>query len=855
MPQDLTVSRTHQGNFQRRCHGLDGLSHVHRMQQRHGRPAHCLNLRGVSNALTGFLLLSSVVPDSPRHSAPRIELPKGRSPALLPGACATTIEMENLAAAPQDGASDPLMSAGIPPQVANLAADATITACALSPRRCGMAVAVGVGVSALGAGFLVVNRLLGSGAHETPDSPPDQPPLQTPDAPPSTDPAAGHDPDQGPTPEQIQQLLQPLRFNASELDPAHPACQSLGAHVNSRWETQNALEASRTRQGTFDHLRDRSLLIRYQIAQEITGLPAPDAAQKVIGDLWRAGMDAGRIEAEGISPLQPELQAIDGLENRDQLLGHLFNATASGSNPLFDFAALPDLEDPSVNMAYLGQGGLGLPDSAWYSDPEKLPVLAAYQAHVMRTLQLSGMSADDAAIAAADVIALEHALADVSEPFAVLATDMAQYYNPVNLTTAAAHTPAIHWQGLFDAHLMQAPATFSLGMPRFFERLDALLGSTPLQAWKAYLRFHAVDRAAPCLGTTFVANHAAFHDGVLKGRVSPIPRWARVLDIIERCAGDALSPMFVSAAHSSHASQRMANMTTTLSGVLREHLANADWMQGSTRAEALRKAQALVVETGQPAHWLSWEGATTQGETFLHDVQASRAFSHRRNIATVGQPVDASIWKMTAQTADAYLDTSQNHIVLPAALLQPPFFDVDADDALNYGGIGVVLGHEMAHGFDSFGSSIDAEGRLRDWWTQQDRTRFNALAERLATQFSQYRVGDRNVDGYLTLDENLADLGGLSLAFDAMQQATAGTPDPMIEGMTREQRFFANFAFSWRQLATPERTELDMQTDTHVPASVRANGAPSNLPAFARAFNCSPGDPMARPEGERVHFL
>jgi len=808
------------------------------MQLRHGRLPPTLNLRGISNAFAAALLFSTVMPAGARSGPARLDACGRAMPALLPGACA--MEMGTYPDPEQPAVTDALVPSVIP-----VAADAAAAACALSPRRCGIALATGVALTTLGSGALMLKHLFDRGDRIAPPAAPS----------PDTHPVTAHDADQGPMPEQINQLMHPFRFNASELDPAHPACQSLGAHVNGRWQADNALESSRTRLGTFDHLRDRSLLIRYQLARGIAGMSDADAAQKVIGDLWQAGMDADRIEAEGITPLQPALQAIDALENTDHLMNHLFNATASAGNPLFDLAALPDLENPSVNIAYLGQGGLGLPDSAWYSDPDKAPLLAAYQAHVMRTLQLAGMSADDAAVAAANVIGFERALAEVSEPFAVLATDMAQYYNPVNLTTAALHTPAINWQGLFDAHQMQAPATFSLGMPRYFEKVDALLASTPLPIWKDYLRFHAVDRASPCLSARFVENHAAFHDGVLKGRRTPVPRWARVLDIIERSAGDAFSPMYVRAAHSPHAAARMADMTAMLSGVLREHLASADWMQESTRMEALRKAGGLTVETGQPEHWLSWEGATTQGQTFLHDVQAARTFSHRRNMATVGQPVDASIWKMTAQTADAYLDTSQNHIVLPAALLQPPFFDADADDALNYGGIGVVLGHEMAHGFDSFGSSIDSEGRLRDWWTQQDRARFNALAEQLATQFSQYRVGDRNVDGYLTLDENLADLGGLSLAFDAMQQATAGTPDPMIDGMTREQRFFANFAFTWRQLATPERTDLDMQTDTHVPASVRADAAPSNMPAFARAFNCSPGDPMARPSGQRVHFL
>lgn len=842
MPQDLSTHRSQQGRFQCRFQGLDGPSHAQRLQQRYGPRAAPLNLRGVCNALVGGLLLSTTMPAMAFTPAADQAASVGRAPTtgLLPMARAMDMEMcsyRNDAAATADA---PLMSASVPSQLGNLVADTASATCAFSPRRCGMAVAVGAGVVALGGGTLVLNHLLGGGAKVTL---PERPPFIPLDA------------DRGPTRAQLGQLQTPLRFNASELDPAHPPCDSLGAHVNARWEADATLEKSRTRLGTFEQLRDRSLLVRYELARQIAAMPEPDAAEKVIGDLWVTGMDERQIEGAGLAPLQPELDRIAQLDDREQLLDYVFSRAALARNPLFEFNALPDLENPSIHMAYLGQAGLGLADSAWYADPAKARIVDAYQLHVARTLRLSGMTAEQAADAAVDVLAIERQLADASEPFSVLATDVTQYHNPVDVAQAHAETPMIDWAAFFAAQGMLAPQRFSLGMPRFFQRLDELLGSTPMPAWKSYLRFHALERAAPCLDTAFVNNHAAFHDVVLKGRATPVPRWARVLDIIEHCAGDAFSRSYVQAAYPEQAAHRMNGIVDALSGALKERLAGNEWMDDASRAEALRKAATLRVESGHAENWPQWEGAGTRRQDFLHDVQAADAHVHRRNIAAVGHPADLSEWKMTPQTADAYQDPTQNRIVVPAALLQPPFFDPEGDDALNFGGIGVVIGHEMAHGFDSIGSTFDSQGRLRDWWSPDTRRRFDALADRLAQQFSRYEVAGRKIDGELTLDENLADLGGLAIALRALRDVTAGSADPLIDGMTREQRFFANFAFTWRLLSTPQRTELELDTDNHVPGHIRADGAPSNLAAFAEAFNCTPGDPMARPDNEQVRFL
>lgn len=754
-------------------------------------------------------------------------------------------------------AAESLLPAAESPLV-QAASNSALALCVQHPRRCGMAVAL-ASVAVIGGGVAAL-FLASSSRGSAPAAIDDDDAADDVDvdvdvdvdasvAPPASGPARPrYLIDEAALPPQV-------RFNASELDPQRAPCASLGHHVNGRWQDSRALERSRTQQGTFVDLRDRSLVIREQIARQTVQLADPSPAEKVVADLWSTGMAAARIDSLGITPLQPALDEIDALDGPGTLAAHLLGQTVLGRNPLFELAALPDQQDPSRHMAYLSQAGLGLPDAAWYSNPAMTARVAAYTAHVATMLGLSGLVPHAAAVAAERVVALETALAEVSEPFARLAEDVSLYYNPLDLATAMRVTPRLDWSALFSAYGMAPPARISLGMPAYFEQLDDLLASVPLQDWKHYLRFHAVDRAAPCLAQRFAEGHARFHDGVLMGRRSQVPRWARVLDIIEHHAGQAMGEPYIQATFPVHANERIHDVAVQLRSALLQRLQRVPWMSPATRAAATEKARRIQIDTGAPARWPDWSGAGTQGKGFLEDVQAVTAFTHRRNIARIGQPVDGREWKMSPQTVDAYQDSFQNRIVLPAALLQPPFFDPDADAALNYGGIGVVLGHEMSHGFDSIGSVVTPDGTTRDWWSATDRARFDALADRLATQLSGYRVNGRDIDGQLTLDENLADLGGLAIAFQALQQATAGEPDPMIDGMSREQRFFANFAFCWRRAATAERTTLDMEIDNHAPSQVRADLGPSNLPAFAEAFNCAPGEPMARNASDRVRFL
>lgn len=840
MPMDIHAGRQAQGNYQRRYNGHDGASHGARCHQRFGAPMPGLNPRGMSNTVACALLLANVLPrrGDPRavaHPSPGLAPARTPTSAMFPGAWCQE-DMIEMQVPPTQHSTEPLL---VPAQVGNTV-DLAAGICISSPgsSNCRRAIAA-AGVT------VAVTTLVGAGTAAWQ--------LLSARPMPQQAPAAADVPSTGYVINDAA-LLPAARFDASDCDPLHDPCESLGAHVNGRWEQTAQLTPGRTREGTFDRLRDRSLLVRQQLANQIAGRRDLRGAEKVIADLWTTGMDQGRIERAGLAPLSPELQRIERLQDAADLRAHLYNLAALGRNPLFMLSTLPDLEDPGRYMTYAAQGGLGLPDSAWYADPDRQPALEAYRGYAARLLELSGMAPPEAAVAAAAAVELERSIADASLGFADLNADIAHYFNPVDLATADALSPGIGWDGVFAAHGTAFPKRFSLGMPGFFKQLGQLLDTAALASWQAYLRFHALDRAAPLLGADFVAAHHGFHDQVLKGRDAPVPRWGRVLDIIEHVAGDAFGRIYGEAAFSPASAQLMHDLGEEMVLALKERIASTPWMEASTREEAIAKVGRMRLEYGVPARWQPWSDRITEGAIFVHDVQAVEAFAYRRNVMRTG-PVDPSEWKMTPQTVDAYYDPVQNRLILPAALLQPPFFDPDGDMALNFGGIGAIIGHEMAHAFDSLGRQFDANGTLRDWWTETDQQRFEPLAQRLIDQFERYQVNGQSVNGVLTLDENLADLAGVAIALDAMQQACKGRPDPMVDGMTREQRFFANFAFTWRTLATAKRVALDMATENHAPASVRADAAPSHLEVFARAFNCTPGAPMARLPGDRIRFI
>ncbi|MFO7338825.1 MAG: M13-type metalloendopeptidase [Lysobacteraceae bacterium] len=643
------------------------------------------------------------------------------------------------------------------------------------------------------------------------------------------------------------------RFSIDDLDPGIDACTDFGAYANGKWLAANPIPGDRTSWGAFEMLDERSTAVQHQLAEQAAADTAATGVKKIVGDIWATGMDEARINAQGIEPLAAELAAIDALADGAAIAEYLRTTAAKGGGFLIDFAAEPDFQNPEINIAYASQGGLGLPDSKYYFDADKQAIREAYVAHIAKVLELSGVPADEAARQAADVMAFETRLAKVSKSREELSRDVSLFYNLVEVAEADKLTPNFPWSRFFESQGVAVPEKFSLAIPDFHREVDKALADTDPAVWRAYLRFHTVDGASPFLSDAFVEENFNFYSKTLRGQKEMRPRWKRVLGTINMLAGEALGQLYVQVAFPPESKAKMEALVANLGDALKARIENLEWMSEETKAKALAKQAGFTAKIGYPDKWRDWTGLQTGRDSYLANVLAAREFNYRWNIAKIGQPVDRDEWGMSPQTVNAYYSPLRNEIVFPAAILQPPFFDPEATDEMNYGGIGAVIGHEMTHGYDDQGSRFGPTGKFENWWTEADAKGFAARTGKLVEQFNGYTTADGlKVNGRHTLGENIADLGGLATAYDAMKKATEGTPDPMTDGLTRDQRFFLNWATVWRRNFTPEELKNRIATDEHAPAQFRAIGAPSNLPAFAAAFQCKPGQPMVRTGEDQV---
>ncbi|WP_028916049.1 M13-type metalloendopeptidase [Pseudoxanthomonas sp. J35] len=643
------------------------------------------------------------------------------------------------------------------------------------------------------------------------------------------------------------------RFSVADLDTTKDACTDFAAYANGTWLAANPVPGDRTSWGAFEMLDERSNAVQRQLAEQAGADANATGVKKIVGDLWATGMDEAKINAQGIEPLAGHLAAIDALADGAAVAEYLRTSAAKGQGLVFDFGAEADFQNPDMNIAYAMQGGLGLPDSKYYTDADKAGIREAYVAHIARVLELSGIAADEAKKQAAEVMAFETRLAKASKSREDLSRDVSLYYNPLSLADADKLTPNFPWSKFFESQGVAAPEMFSLAIPAFHQEVSKALGDTDVATWKAYLRFHTVDGAAPYLSDDFAQESFNFYNKTLSGQKEMKPRWKRVLATVNSQAGEALGQMYVQVAFPAESKAKMEALVATLGTALKARIENLEWMSEETKAKALVKQAAFTTKIGYPDKWREWDGLQTSRDSYIGNVLAAQEFNYRWNLSKIGKPVDKTEWGMSPQTVNAYYNPLQNEIVFPAAILQPPFFDPNAPDEVNYGGIGAVIGHEMTHGYDDQGSRFGATGKFENWWTPADAEGFAARTGKLVAQFDGYTTADgQKLNGRHTLGENIADLGGLATAYDAMKAAVGDTPDPMTDGLTRDQRFFLNWATVWRRNFTPEEQTKRIATDEHALAQFRAIGAPSNLPAFAAAFKCEPGKPMVRQGDNQV---
>ncbi len=647
-------------------------------------------------------------------------------------------------------------------------------------------------------------------------------------------------------------------FNVSELDSSIKACTDFNGFVNAKWVAANPIPADRTRWGSFDALREDSLNVQRRIVEQAAREAAtakPGSIEQKIGYLYASGMDVATIERAGFDPVKPQLARIDALKNRADVVAYIRNSYARGEPVLFRFSGNADFKDSNRQIAYAGQGGLGLPTVDYYAKPDFAKIRTAYVAHIAKLLELTGVGAAGAQQQAKAVLAFETRLAAVSLPPVEMRNPNNRYHY-VGIAEADRVTPDFDWAAFFKVQGADVKDGFSLSQPKFFAEVQKMLGDVPLAQWQAYLRYHAIANAAPYLSTPFQQEDFAFNAQTLNGQKEMKPRWKRVLDATNDGMGMALGQLYVADNFSPTSKQRAEELVANLSAAFRTRIEQLEWMSDTTKQKALQKWATFVPKIGYPDKWRDWSGLALTPDNYFGNVQAANKFNYDYAIAKIGKPVDRTEWGMTPQTVNAYYSAQKNEIVFPAAILQPPFFDANADDAINYGGIGAVIGHEMGHGYDDQGSKFDAQGNNTNWWTDADRTAFEARTAKLGAQFDGYEaLPGKHVNGQLTMGENIGDLGGLNAAYTALQMALAKNPAAArrkIDGYTQDQRFFLNWARVWRGNIRPEAQLTLLNTDPHAPAKFRAIGAPSNMPEFARAFRCKTGDAMVRDGARQV---
>ena len=642
-------------------------------------------------------------------------------------------------------------------------------------------------------------------------------------------------------------------IDPQNFDETVGACTDFFEHANGSWLKSNPIPPEYSQWSLDDELRERNLALLRGILESAAKNPAePGSNLRKIGDFYASAMDESAINAAGYEPIHPKLANVDTLKAPADVAALIRDWHTQGIPTLFDFGPEADMKNASMVIAYATQGGLGMPDRDYYlrDDAKSKALLAKYRAHVARMLGLIGQENADAQ--AGWVLELETTLAKASLDRVAL-REPENSYHIFTVKDADAKTPHFPWTDFYAAIGHPDVARFSLAQPEFFAAADKALASVPVEHWQAYLRWHLVNFAAPALSNDFVNADFDFYARTLRGTEQLKPRWKRAIDATNEALGFAVGEAYVAHTFPPEAKQRAEKLVADLKTALRARIGNLDWMAPATKQAAYAKLDTLTPKVGYPDKWRDYSDLKIARGAYFDNVLAAVAFETRRQFAKIGKPVDRSEWGMLPQTVNAYYNPLQNEIVFPAAQMQPPYFDAHADDALNYGGIGAVIGHEMLHGFDDQGSRFDAQGNLRDWWTGTDRKQFDARTAKLVEQFDAYvPIDDLHINGKLTLGENIADLGGVEVAWDAFKIATRDQSAEKRDGFTPEQRFFLSFAQSWRTQQRPEALRLQVQSNEHAPAKYRVNGPVSNLTEFASAFTCAPPQPMARTPEQRV---
>lgn len=631
-------------------------------------------------------------------------------------------------------------------------------------------------------------------------------------------------------------------------------------YSNGNWLKNNPIPPEYSRWGSWDELIEKNNIVLREILEN-TSLSAnntKDEDLRKLWDLYFCAMDTVKLESEGYKPLKEDFERIDVINSVDDLIRVFSYLKSFRSGGLFGLYAGQDDKNSSNVILQINQGGLGMPDKAYYlrDDSKSLGIKNQYAEYISRMFTLTGIDKSVSEKAAQKIIEMETRLAESSMD----RTEMRQAeatYHLMSLDELKELSPSFSWDILFSELGINDKSNFQkgiiVGQPEFVKEVGRMITDVRLSDWKDYLKWNLLRYAASYLGSDFANENFNFNNKVLRGTELRRPRWKESINIVENAMGEALGKYFVERRFKPEAKQRALEMVDNIKAAFKNRILNNEWMSEATKNEALKKLSSFVVKIGYTDKWRDYSGLGIDRSSLYKNMKNASVFNLKYNLDKLNKPVDKTEWGMSPQTVNAYYSSSKNEIVFPAGIMQPPFYDAKADDAVNYGGIGSVIGHEITHGFDDQGRKYDSEGNLKDWWTKDDAEKYKERADKLARQYSSYLVTDTfHINGYLTLGENIADLGGLLIAYDAFKNKIKDVGIPLIDGFTPEQRFFLNFSQVWKANRRPEALKLQINTDPHSPGRFRVIGTLSNMPAFKDAFGGKEGDPMINDDSKMV---
>jgi predicted metalloendopeptidase len=649
----------------------------------------------------------------------------------------------------------------------------------------------------------------------------------------------------------------PPAFDTKNMDTSVKAQDDFFTYANGAWLKKTPIPPEESRWGSFNELIEKNNEALREVAEKAaktTVDPKLNPEMQKVGDYFTSGMNEKAIEAEKAKPLAEEFKRIDAMKDRADVLKEIAHLHNMGVGAFFGFTSGQDDKESTMVIAQAFQGGLGMPDRDYYTkeDEASKKLRDQYVAHGTKMMTLLGEPADAAASHAKTVMEIETSLAKPARTRVEL-RDPQKNYNKMKQAELQQLTPDWNWADYFKEINLMEPGDVNVGQPDFFKAANQVFVSTSLDDWKIYLRWQLINAAATELSSDFVNENFKFFGTTLTGAKQLKPRWKRVVASTDGALGEALGKIYVAENFPPESKARMLELVKNVQEAMADSIKSRDWMDDATKQEALKKLASFTVKIGYPDKWRDYSTLKIDKGPYVLNAARAAMFEVERQLKKIGKPVDRSEWGMTPPTVNAYYNPNMNEIVFPAGILQPPFFNAKADDAINYGGIGGVIAHEISHGFDDQGRQYDATGNLRDWWTPESAAKYKERAGKIIKQYAEYEpLPGMHINGELTQGENIADDGGVKLAFAALQKALAGKPREKIDGFTPEQRFFLGWAQVWRSNIRDEALKLRLNTDPHSPGKYRCNGPLSNTPEFKKAFNLPDNCPMVRPSDQIV---